>query len=646
MSSLLPYTIVGLVTGCIYAVTASGLVVTYTTTGIFNFAHGAIGMIAAFTYWQLTQKWHWPQPLAVFVVLFVLAPLLGALAERLLMRPLRGAGLDASLTTTLGLLLFLIALATLIWNPATGREVPQFFAGTSVTIFGIVVTAHQLLVVAVAAGVAVLLRLFLFGTRFGTALRAVVDDAGLAELTGASTGFFGQLGWALGAMLAALAGVLLASLVTLDINSLTLIVINGYAAAMLGRLRSLPLTFVGGISLGLVESYLVGYLPVGTLLTSVKPIVPMVFLLGVLVVLPQRRIDATRSSLRTPRIPRLPESLIAGVVLVVLAFVVSGSLSGTNMQIAAHGVALALVMLSVTLLTGYGGQVSLCQMTFAGLGAFAMGKVAGGGSWLGILAAVALAGAVGALVALPALRLRGLYLALATLAFADAMDFAFFQNTKYLGVSDSVDVGRVGFPGVSLHSDRAYLVFLTAAFAVVAIGLLALRRSRYGRRLAALADSPAASATIGMNLTRTRLAVFAASASIAGLAGALYGGQQKIVSASDFQLLLSLTILLLAVVWGIRTVSGMLFAGLVAAIAPQIQAHVPALRDLLYLAVGLAAIGIGRNPNGVFGGNTPLQRRRDRRATAVALAAAAAMGEVTAGAGAGPVPEVQPDAVG
>jgi branched-chain amino acid transport system permease protein len=627
MSSLLPYTIVGLVAGCIYAVTASGLVVTYTTTGIFNFAHGAIGMIAAFTYWQLTSAWHWPQALAVAAVLLVMAPVLGALIERVLMRSLRGSTLDASVTTTLGLLLFLIALASLLWNPAVGRAVPGFFVGNTVTIFGIVVTAHQLIVVGVAVAVAILLRIFLYRTRAGTALRAVVDDAGLAELTGASTGRFGQLGWMIGAMLAALAGVLLASLVTLDITNLTLLVINGYAAAMLGRLRSLPLTFVGGLLLGLIESYVVGYLPVGSLLTSVKPIVPMVFLFVVLVALPQRRLDTTKSSLRTPRIPRLPEAAIAGGGVVLITYIVSRLLSDTNVQIASHGMALALVMLSVVLLTGYGGQVSLCQMTFAGVGAFAMGKVSGGGSWLGILLAIAVSGAVGMIVALPALRLRGLYLALGTLAFADAMDFAFFQNTKAFGVSDSIDVNRVGLPGISLSGDRAYLVFLSVAFAVIGFGLVALRRSRFGRRLAALADSPPASATIGMNLTRTKLAVFAASAALAGLAGALYGGQQRIAGPSDFQLLLSLTILLLAVVWGIRTISGMLFAGLTAAIAPQVQAHVHALRDVLYLAVGLAAVGIGRHPNGVFGGDTPLQRRRDRKASEVARAAALAEGE-------------------
>jgi len=165
-------------------------------------------------------------------------------------------------------------------------------------------------------------------------------------------------------------------------------------------------------------------------------------------------------------------------------------------------------------------------------------------------------------------------------------------------------------------------------FALVGIGLLAIRRSTYGRQLAALADSPAASATLGMNLVTTKLVVFSASAGLAGLAGALYGGQQGLVGAGDFQLLLGLSLVLLAVVWGIRTVSGMIFAGLLFSVFPVIQSHVPALRDLLYLGTGLAAIGIGRNPGGAFGGNTPLQQRRDKKAAA---AAKAALAEATPG---------------
>jgi branched-chain amino acid transport system permease protein len=634
MDKFLALLVVGIVSGAIYSVTAAGLVVTYTTTGIFNFAHGAIGMIAAFAYWQIAREWGLPQPVALALVVLVLAPLLGAVIERLLMRPLRGASLDATLTTTLGLLLFLIGLATVVWDPKKPRFVYQFFRGHQVKIFGVVVTAHQLTVVVAAVVVAVALWLFLSHTRTGTALRSVVDNPDLSSLAGASPERFGQLGWALGAMLAALAGILLAPLIVLDITTLTLLVINGYAAAMVGRLRNLPLTFVGGLALGLVEALLTGYLPVGTWLSTVKPTIPMAFLLLCLILLPERRIIGRTVAIRSPRVAGLKESIIAGAILVAAAWIVSGHLSISNLRTASHGIALSVIMLSLVLLVGYGGQVSLCQLTFAGLGAFAMSKVAGGSSWWGILAAVGLSAAAGVLVALPALRLRGLYLALATLAFAEAMDRAFFLNHDVFGVSGALDVGRVSLPGISLDGKRNYFVFLTIVFALMAIGLLALRRSAFGRRLTALAASPQASATIGMNLTATRLLVFGISAGLAGLAGALYGGDQGLVSSNDFSLLLSLTLVLLAVIWGIRTMTGMLFAGLLFAVFPVLQTHVTELRNLIYLGTGLGAIGIGRNPNGVFGGNTPLQRRRDKQRARAAAAAipVAALEDPTVGA--------------
>ena len=327
------------------------------------------------------------------------------------------------------------------------------------------------------------------------------------------------------------------------------------------------------------------------------------------------RSGAAPLTLKAPRIAGRNESIIAGAAFVLLAWIVSGHLSAVNLSTASHGVAVGLIMLSLVLLAGYGGQVSLCQLTFVGLGAFAMSKVAGGGSILGVLAAMAFCAVIGAIVALPALRLRGLYLALLTLAFGQTMDTAFFQNTAAFGSSGALRVGRVHLGFVPTQSERAYFMLLCITFVLIGAGLLALRRSSFGRRLTAMSDSPAASVTLGMSLTTTKLAVFALSAiALAGLGGALYGGQQGQVDASDFTVLASLVLLLLCVVWGIRTVSGVLVAGLVFAIFPVIQTHVLALRDLAYLGTGLAAIGIGQNPNGVIGGDTPLAKLRARKA--------------------------------
>ena len=626
MSQFLSLTVAGIATyGCVYALTAMGLVVTYTTSGIFNFAQGAIGMIGAFLYWQFSQSFGWPSWLAFVLVVLVLTPLLGAALERLILRRLENAALEAQLTVTIALLLLGIAIATVVWDPRVSRRVPQFFNGNQVNIGGVVLTWHQLIIVGLAALSAVALRVFFYRTRPGIATRAVVDNKELAALTGATPARYAQLGWAMGCGLASLAGILIAPLVNLDITNLTLLVINGYAAAMVGRLRSLPLTFVGAIALGLTQSYAVGYLPIGDTWTYIEQVIPMLFLLVVILVLPQSRASlARRVRVRAPRIVGLRESLVTSTFFLVAALVVSATLSSTNLSYANRGVALAIIMLSIVMLTGYGGQVSLCQLTFAGLGAFAMSKVGGsGGSLVGVLAAVGLAAGVGALVALPALRLRGLYLALATLAFAYGMDLAFFNNTRVFGISLSLTVARPHIPGVSLNSNRSYLILLCVIFALLAVGLLAIRRSRFGRRLIAVNDSPSACLTLGIGMTRTKLAVFTLSAAVAGLGGALYGGAQGAVAPNDFTFLVSLTLLLLAVAWGIRTTGGMLVAGVLFALGPVLQQHLTQPRDVVLLLVGLAAIGVAQNPEGTFGGNTALQKWRDRRTATPLLAPSA-----------------------
>lgn len=629
MNEFISLTVAGIATyGCVYALTAMGLVVTYTTSGIFNFAQGAIGMIAAFFFYELSRVWHIPAAVALLICVFVFAPAVGALLERVVMRRLENAALEAKLTVTIALLLLGIALATAIWNPQTVRNLPNFFNGHQVSIGGVNLTFQQLIVVGAAIVAAGALRLFFMYTRAGIATRAVVDDRELASLTGAAPARFAQLGWALGCGLAALAGILIAPQNgALDITNLTLLVVNGYAAAMVGRLRSLPMTFVGAIVLGVLYSYALGYLPSTLVWNDFANVTPMLFLLVVILVMPQSRAVLNRRIMvRAPRVVGLRESLIAGAGLVVAAIVFSRILSGANLGYANAGVALGVIMLSLVLLTGYGGQVSLCQFSFAGLGAYAMYKVGGThGSLLGILAAMGLAGAVGAVVALPSLRLRGLYLALATLAFAEGMDTYFFNNSQFFGAALSIPVARPDLFGFELNSDRTLLIALSVVFSVVAILIVAFRRSRFGRRLVAINDSPAACLTVGVDMTRSKLGVFTVSAAIAGLGGALYAGVQSQVGPNDFQFILSLTLLLIAVVWGIRTTAGMLFGGVVFALGPLLGQHLTHPRDVFDLLVGLAAIGVSQNPEGTFGGNTLLQRRRESRRGEQASAADAAV---------------------
>ena len=252
---------------------------------------------------------------------------------------------------------------------------------------------------------------------------------------------------------------------------------------------------------------------------------PSVILFIVLLVLPMHRIRSGAPQRHAPLAPAsFVRSLQGGVLLVAGAWV-AVSFMGPG-KVVKLGIALAfgLVCLSLVPLTGWGGYVSICQLTFAGLGAYAMYEFGSGGSLLGLLAAAGLAGAVGALISLPALRLRGLYLALATMAFATAMDNAFFPWSAVFGFDGSVPVPRPDLFGLSVSSDKAFTVFLAVVFALFSIGILALRRGPFGRVLVGMKDSEAACATLGLSLTTTKLIVFTLSAAMAGVAGALFGG--------------------------------------------------------------------------------------------------------------------------
>ena len=598
MSEFLSLSILGIVTGSVYAVSASGLVLTYATSGIFNIAHGAIGMLMAFTYWELRVNRNWPAPLALIVVVLILAPLLGAFLERILVRGLRNATVATSLTVTVGLMVGLIGLAQNIWDTDVQRDLRGFFAPSKFGVGGVNVTVHQGITILVGLAMAAFLWILLNRTRTGLAMRAVVDDRNLLGLNGAQPDRVSMLSWAIGAATASIAGILLAPVLQMDVLVLTLLVVNSYAAAMVGRLRSLPLTFVGALMLGLIEAYTIGYLQLEGALIGLRPALPTIFLFIVLIAYPEMRLRAGRLVGTTmPNVPGFRRSAFGAVLLVVIAGIVTYALSTADLIRAGQGLALGIIMLSLVLLTGYGGQVSLCQMTFAGVGAFAMAEWGGSGSILGILAAGALAALVGGIIALPSLRLQGLYLALSTMAFAVFMDYMFFSQTFAFGNLGALDVGRLDLPGVSFDGERAYFVLLAIVFGLMGMLVLRIRRGRFGRVLAAMRDSPVACATLGLSLTRTKLAVFMIAAGMAGIGGAMFGGLNGSAGATDFLMLRSLPLLLLAVIGGITSVGGALLGAILFAL-PQLSKN-ETLATLQFLWVGIAAVSIGRNPNGI-----------------------------------------------
>jgi branched-chain amino acid transport system permease protein len=296
----------------IYALAASGLVVVYTTTGIFNFAQGAIGMLMAYVYWQMTDPvdgWGLPPWLCLLVVVFVIAPLFGVLLDRLIMRHLQGKPLVVQLMVTVGMMFAIIALAGMIWNQNNSHSLPFLFQGVGdggVNMHSLhhvfpwyhgdlLLTWHRLAVVLVAVAVAIGMRVLLFGTRLGIAMRAVVDNRDLAALGGARASVLSSTSWAIGCMLAALAVILIAPEVA-DMSTATLsfLVITAFSAAVVGRLRSLPLTYLGAFILALVSRYFVLFLSFSGRWLKVDDTLPTIMLLIVLLLLPRAKLEFGR----------------------------------------------------------------------------------------------------------------------------------------------------------------------------------------------------------------------------------------------------------------------------------------------------------------------------------------------------------------
>lgn len=603
MQQLVAYTIIGLTTGAIYAVASSGLVVTYVTSGVFNIAHGAIGMIAAFCYWQVRFEWGWPAPIALLAILGIVCPLLGVAIDRVTLRGMGAASEVTRLTVTVALMAAFIGIASWVWPPENRKPFRGFFEGNFVSIAGNNVAWHKIIAFICAIAVAIGLRILLYRTRLGVQMRAVVDDRSLAELNGARPATIASFSWAMGASLAGLAGILLAATVQLNIIPLTLLVINAYAAAILGRLTSLPLTFLGAMVLGITESYLVwgqqgSWFPetvFGLSTVGLRQAMPTIFLFIMLIALPQAKLRAGAARIREySPIPNWNTSILGAVLLVCGTVAITGMMNRSDQFYVVNALLMALAVLSLVPLTGYAGLVSLAPMTFAGLGAVFMSKLPGDGNVYSLLLTVLLVAAIGAIVALPALRLEGIYLALATGAFALLMSILIFNQSKVFP-NGSADVPPLRIPGIDLSQPRTKAIGLSVAFAVMGLCVVALRRSKLGRQFVAMKDSQLAGATLGMNLLRTKTLAFAISAAIASLAGALDAGK---ASTDLYTFDRSLPILLLAIAGGISSVGGAFFGGFILGANSVLSAVVPSLTNITKVTPGLIGLSLGRNPNG------------------------------------------------
>ncbi|GAA2624240.1 ABC transporter permease subunit [Streptomyces vastus] len=578
-------TLAGLSVGAAAALTGIGLIVTHRATGVLNFAHGAIAMVCAYVLRQLTVEWDWPLPLAAALTLLVVAPGIGLALERFVFRPLSVLGSDPAqtLVASIGVFVLLVGGAALIWGPGAHSDAPTFVSADP--------WGQLAVTLVLAVGVGALTR----WTRFGRELRAVVDDRSLAVLGGIDADRVAAAGWAFGSFTAGLTGVLLAPYVRLDPYGLPLLVMEVVAVAVAARMRNLPVAVVVALGIGVAQSQLTRLHPSGWREPLVQALGANLFVVALLIaalVLPG---IGTRDALprtATARVATPPGAWIVAVVLFLIPLGFAGRDLHTSVQVPALGV----VLLSLVVVTGRGGQISLGQAAYAGLGALFTALLAAGRfpglpelpELAALVLAVLLVAPLGLLTGWPAISRHGLALALATFAVGVGVSrFVFAQPYATAGLT----LGRpAGF-----ENDRTYYVLELGLLAGALLAAHALRRGRTGRALAAMRDHEAGASAAGVRVPALKLTAFVAGAALAALGGGMLGMGLRAFDPAAYDPVRGLLWFAAIVVLGADSVLGAL-----AAAALLVGLDAGTRGGVAAALIGLLAVLVGRFPGGPY----------------------------------------------
>ncbi|MGV3760229.1 MAG: ABC transporter permease [Actinomycetota bacterium] len=622
MNEYLLFLVLGVGTGALYAALAQGVLVAYRGSGVVNLAQGAVAMYGAYTYYELHGSGRLflppiPNPLALvegvagwlgaeltlpdiptFVSLadgglpvlvamamsLLVAAALGYALHALVYRPLRLAPPLAKTVASVGVIIVLQATIALRFGSDSRAAAPILPDGT-VRVFDGLVKADRLWLAAIVVLLAVgLSGLFRF-TVFGLAARAAAGNEKGAILLGYSPDRLAARSWVLSSVLTALVGILAAPMVTLSPTVLSLLVIPAIGAVLLARFESVAIATGAALALGMVDQLILllvrkpqfGWLPSN----GTRELIPLLVI--VIALFLRGRSLPVRGATDTERLPRAPENRRVGRLTLVLAvvFLVGQLVLGfewrQSLTVSAIG---TIVGLSLVVVTGFVGQISLAQMAIAGCGAFFLTRSAG--EWgipfpvAPILAAL-VAAAVGLVIAIPAVRIRGVTLALVTLSFAYAVDQLVFNNRDLVGLSadavaaPSPSLFGYAFGPLDQLDDRGvpsipFGLFVGVVMILALLAVVNLRRSPTGRRMLAVRANERAAASVGIDSARTKLLAFAVSSFLAGLAGGLLAYQSAgRVEPTTFAVMTSLTALAIAYLGGISSVGGALAAGVLTA---------------------------------------------------------------------------------
>ncbi len=621
--------------GCTSALVAVCLVLTYQATGVFNFAFGAQAYASAFVFTYLTEYHNWSGFEAFLLSVVVMGPVVGWAFDRFLFRHVANSNTTAKMVCSLALLVGIPSLLPVIFGPqnldATATIFPFFNPNVVYfTLFGQPVNGIDLAAISVTVVVLVLLTILLRYTSLGLQMRGAVESRRLVQLDGINANGVVAVAWIISSFMASLAGVLLApsfSNFTSD-NYVTLTVV-AIAAAAWALLRSLPVAAGVAILIGVVTTVLQGYTPPNSFINSaLLPSLPFLVIVAALLFLPgMRDLDSSRDPLAsidpppppiaaTARAPSMDRIIRTLWWVLLAAFIVSMLtwMPITWESVFNNGLTLSIILLSVTLITGMAGQLSLCQATFSGIGAFTAALLAehlGLNMLVGGIVGAVVASFVAVVLAVLSLRLRGLGLALMTLAAALLFDSTAFNDTYVTGGLQGTSIKSSWLGTGAFFDFNGHAMFLLAmgVLIVAVVVVLQVRKGTVGRNLAAMRGSETAAAGLGVNLTLQRIVVFALSGTVAGIGGVLFSIQHQGVDPADWNTSFSLVVVVLVVTTSVSTVEGAIQAGIGFFVTEQVLTLLPSRVGGPSLTIVLFAFGAlqyAQHPEGVL----EFQKRR------------------------------------
>ncbi|MCG7631818.1 ATP-binding cassette domain-containing protein [Gordonia McavH-238-E] len=591
MTDHLSYLVLGLGNGAVYAAIGLALVMTFKSSGVVNFATGAVALYTAYTYVLLRtgelmvpvpglpKTIHLGGPLGVvpaMAIALVIAAVLGVLCYALIFRPMRNASVVAKAVASIGLMIVLQAVIA----QRVGTQIPlvePIFPLKTIPIGDSVAPTDRLWLAGCVVGLAVVTALAFRYTRFGVATEAAAESEKGAYLTGLSPDRIAFSNWALSSVLAGLGGILIAPLVSLNPIAYTMFIVPALAATLVGNFSSIWLTVAAGIAIGALQSEATNlqntydWLPK----TGLSEAIPLILILGFLVVkgrpLPDRGAVVRQALGAAPRPERiLLPALVSVTVAVVALMVTTGSYRAAVITSIIFGV----VALSQVVVTGYAGQVSLAQLTLAGVGAYSLSVL---NTHLGIpfpfapIIAAVVATVLGVVVGLPAIRVRGLPLTVVTLALAVFLEAFWFRNPSLNGGVTGAPIDTPRIFGIDLgigagenYPRLAFGILSLIVLVLVGLGVAWLRRSTLGTDMLAVRANERSAAATGIDVSRTKLAAFGIGAFIAGLGGSLLGYQQTLATAESFTVFLGISLFAVMYIAGITSITGGILAGLMA----------------------------------------------------------------------------------